>query len=176
VDAVRLLSDDHSRLRALFAAHERARGKAERRDIAALTGTELALHVALEEEIFYPALARARAEAQSEAPGAAGASAPGGNSQYAASRERTHASVAQLARRVQDALAAGAPHERAYVRLRAAVLAHCEEEEASFPEARRCLGERLERVGWLLAGRRAELETERYRPLGALPIPPVTGP
>jgi hypothetical protein len=152
MEVVQLLTDDHVRLRALFAAFERAAGDGERREIAALVGAVLYVHTAVEREILYPAFARAIASA------ADGEQERGNADETAVGPRPHHATVESSANRLRDVLAAGGPYEPEFVRLRHLVLAHCQEqEEVLFPVARRCLDEHL---GWLLAARRAELVAE----------------
>jgi iron-sulfur cluster repair protein YtfE (RIC family) len=147
MDAVRLLADDHGRIRALFAAYDRAAGDAERRALAALVGAQLRVHLTLEQEVFYPAVARAVAGEAAQALGA--------------TLEHEHAAVAALTRRLSGLLREGAPFESALAQLRATVLDHCRAEEAGlFPVAQQGPREDLERLGWLLAGRQAQLVAE----------------
>jgi hemerythrin-like domain-containing protein len=56
--ATALLHEDHERVDGLFRSFESAKGNAEKRDIAAKTVAELRVHAAIEEELFYRALAR----------------------------------------------------------------------------------------------------------------------
>jgi hypothetical protein len=155
MDAVRLLADDHARLRALFAAFERVADDAERREIAALVRVDVYVHVVVEREIFYPALARVAAyDAQEAQPVGDAAGGPGSGS------ECGRAAVESLSHRLKSLLAAGGAYESEFTRLRCLVLAHCREEEVLLQTARQRLGEQLERIGWLLAARRAELLEE----------------
>lgn len=55
-DAVALLKADHKAVGALFAQYADARGKVQKAKLARQICTELAIHTAIEEEIFYPAL------------------------------------------------------------------------------------------------------------------------
>jgi hemerythrin superfamily protein len=56
VDAVALLKADHKAVSALFEQYADARGKVQKAKLAKLICTELCIHTAIEEEIFYPAL------------------------------------------------------------------------------------------------------------------------
>jgi hypothetical protein len=153
MDAVRLLTDDHLRLQALLSAFERAASDAERREIAALVGVELSIHAAVEREIFTPALAHAasfREHAEENTEEAAGAGS-----------EREHAAVESLLHRLGDTLAAGAPYAAEFARVRCLMLAHCREQDVRLQLTRHRLGEQLERIGWLLTTRRAQLVAER---------------
>lgn len=53
-DALRMLAEDHRRVRALFDRYERTRG-AEKQRLAQRICDELKLHARLEEQVFYPA-------------------------------------------------------------------------------------------------------------------------
>ena len=54
--AVSLLKDDHDRVKRLFDEFEKAKGRAARKKIVRKALTELKVHAAIEEEIFYPAV------------------------------------------------------------------------------------------------------------------------
>ena len=56
MDAVALLKADHRAVEALFAQFENASGDGKKQQIAEKICTELKIHTAIEEEIFYPAL------------------------------------------------------------------------------------------------------------------------
>jgi hypothetical protein len=89
MDVVQLLADDHERIRARFAAHERAAGGQQRRDIAALLWAELCVHTALERELI---------SVVTRAP--SGAVAP----DVGLALEREHAAVEALTRRLRGLL------------------------------------------------------------------------
>jgi len=55
-DAVSMLKRDHDTVKELFDEFERAKQKAAKKKIVAKALTELKVHAALEEEIFYPAV------------------------------------------------------------------------------------------------------------------------
>lgn len=54
--AVSLLKEDHDRVKALFDRFEKAKGRAAKRKIVREALTELKVHAAIEEELFYPAV------------------------------------------------------------------------------------------------------------------------
>ena len=56
VDAVKLLKDDHEKVKGLFRQFERARSDDKKRQLADEIMTELEVHSKIEEEIFYPAV------------------------------------------------------------------------------------------------------------------------
>ena len=55
-DALKLLAQDHREVERLFAEFEKASGRSRKEKIAREICTELKIHTAIEEEIFYPAL------------------------------------------------------------------------------------------------------------------------
>lgn len=55
LDAVALLKADHRKVEDLFEKFEKAKGAARKRALAKEICTELSVHTAIEEEIFYPA-------------------------------------------------------------------------------------------------------------------------
>jgi hypothetical protein len=55
MDAVALLKADHRKVAGLFEKFETARGAANKRKLVEQICTELCVHTAIEEEIFYPA-------------------------------------------------------------------------------------------------------------------------
>src|SRR3954471_7712100 len=57
-DAVSMLKRDHDTVKELFDEFEKAKQKAAKKKIVAKALTELKVHAALEEEIFYPAVRR----------------------------------------------------------------------------------------------------------------------
>lgn len=61
IDAITLLKDDHAKVETLFAAFRKTRSKCSPKEKAAQVEEvcrELAVHAALEEELFYPALSQ----------------------------------------------------------------------------------------------------------------------
>src|SRR4051812_15881928 len=57
--AVSLLKEDHDRVKRLFDQFETAKGKPAKRKIVRAALTELKIHAAIEEELFYPAVRKA---------------------------------------------------------------------------------------------------------------------
>jgi hemerythrin superfamily protein len=55
-DAIKLLTEDHRRVEALFEQFEKAGGDGKKEQLARQICTELKVHAMIEEEIFYPAL------------------------------------------------------------------------------------------------------------------------
>jgi hemerythrin superfamily protein len=55
-DATKLLAEDHRKVEALFEKYEKASGDGRKEKLAREICTELKIHAAIEEEIFYPAL------------------------------------------------------------------------------------------------------------------------
>ena len=56
LDALKLLSQDHREVEALFEQFEKAKDDTKKGEIAKQICTELKIHTMIEEEIFYPAL------------------------------------------------------------------------------------------------------------------------
>src|SRR3712207_7709544 len=56
MDAVKLLKDDHEKVKGLFRQFEKARGEAKKKQLADEIMMELEVHSKIEEEIFYPAV------------------------------------------------------------------------------------------------------------------------
>jgi hemerythrin superfamily protein len=63
-DAIALLEADHHRVEALFGEFKSAADPAARLHLAQIICMELTLHAMVEEEIFYPAFAKATGDAQ----------------------------------------------------------------------------------------------------------------
>jgi len=57
--AVRILKDDHDRVQALFNRFEAAKGRAAKLKIVRQALTEIKVHAAVEEELFYPSVRKA---------------------------------------------------------------------------------------------------------------------
>src|SRR3954454_3915416 len=66
MDAVKLLKDDHKKVKDLFRQFEKARSTDRKKTIAEEVFHELEVHSAIEEEIFYPA-ARTRMDKEGKA-------------------------------------------------------------------------------------------------------------
>jgi hypothetical protein len=58
-DALRMLKEDHARVQSMFNQFEKLESDAEKEEVATTICSELKLHAALEEQIFYPAVRRA---------------------------------------------------------------------------------------------------------------------
>jgi hypothetical protein len=54
-DAISLLKDDHRKVEGLFEQFEKARGEGRKQKLALEICKELAIHMIVEEEVFYPA-------------------------------------------------------------------------------------------------------------------------
>lgn len=54
-DAIKMLKEDHAKVKGLFKKFESASSESSRQELAAQICTELTIHTTLEEEIFYPA-------------------------------------------------------------------------------------------------------------------------
>ena len=56
MDAVKLLKDDHEKVKGLFRQFEKARSESKKKQLADEIMMELEVHSKIEEEIFYPAV------------------------------------------------------------------------------------------------------------------------
>jgi hypothetical protein len=54
-----MLKEDHARVQSMFNQYEKLESTSEKEDLAATICSEIKLHAALEEQIFYPAVRRA---------------------------------------------------------------------------------------------------------------------
>ena len=128
-DAVTLLKSDHRKVEDLFAKLEKttARGAGRRVALVAQIGTELEQHMALEEEVFYPAFREAARKKDDK-------------ELYHEAREEHHA-----ARLILSELAQLDPTDETFGAkakvLKEMIEHHVEEEEDEmFPKARRAMG------------------------------------
>ena len=148
MDATALLKNDHDAVRALFRAFTEARGDAEtRRGLYRSIRQQLQTHSRIEEQVFYPAVMRVRAEPAREA--------------VREALEDHHLMDGLLAE-LDQLEPDDAGYEEKMGALRESVERHIEdEEEAMFAQARIHLtDERLERLGRDMALLRESLEGE----------------
>jgi hemerythrin superfamily protein len=147
--ATRLLKNDHSAVKKLFAEFARttARAPKRRQQLVDEIAKELEIHSTIEEEIFYPAVRRLS-----------------GGQSLVSEAESEHQKVEGLVAEAQG-MDMGSDTVLAKVReLRDAVLHHAtEEEEEMFPLAERGLGDQLEDFGAQLSKRKRELAKSRLQ-------------
>jgi hemerythrin superfamily protein len=145
MDAIRILTDDHRKVKALFTEYEEAgeRAHKKRQGIVEQVFHELQIHTQIEEEVFYPAI---EAEAAAE-----------GQDLVAESLQEHH--VVDVLMSEMQALA---PDDSEYAAkfqvLMENVEHHADEEEHEmFPLAKKKLDEQLQQLGDQLEQRKAEL-------------------
>lgn len=137
-DAIALLEADHQRVEGLFRDFKSAGDAAARLHLAQIICMELTLHAMVEEEIFYPALARAT-----------------GDEQLVERALKEHQHVKQLIARVQDADNLDGAVEAVCRN----ALEHIEVERRDiFTKAKAC-GMELSTLGGRIQSRRAEVAT-----------------
>jgi hypothetical protein len=135
-DAIALLEADHQRVEALFRDFKSAGDAVAKLHLAQIICMELTLHSMVEEEIFYPAFARAT-----------------GDGQLVERALKEHQHVKELIARVPTADNV----DGAVDAIRQHALEHIEEERRDiFPKARSC-GMELATVGGRIQTRRAEV-------------------
>lgn len=146
-DAIRMLKDDHKKVKGLFEEFEKAeQGSAKRRIVRATIG-ELRVHAEIEEEILYPALRKALAEE--------------GKVDEA---EEEHHVMKLLLAELEKMRPGGERYDAKYTVLSESVKHHIEEEESDiFPEAE----SKIDNAG--LGARMAERKAELMGRAGAAP-------
>ena len=139
-DACSLLDEDHNQAIRLFEQYKTAHENSRQVILARQLCHELAVHMQIEDEIFYPAFQRAT-----------------GDTDRVQDSEREHQEARAIMAKVeQDPLDA-----RTMLELEDAILHHVNDErEKMFPEARRTKGFDLERLAGQLTARKAELMAE----------------
>ena len=145
MDAIDMLEADHQKVKELFRQYEETGERAyqKKKGIAEEVFTEIAIHSALEEELFYPAV---KAKTDKD-----------GQALVAESIEEHHV----VARLIEELKALDPEDERydaKFTLLVENVEHHIEEEEDElFPEAEEALGDALEDLGTQMRERKEQL-------------------
>jgi hypothetical protein len=144
-DAIALLESDHQRVEELFREFRSAAGAdaATRLQLAQVICMELTLHSIVEEEIFYPAFARAT-----------------GDEQMANHANKEHEEVKRLIARVPSADNLDGAMES----IRQRVMQHVEEERRGMFEKARASGMELATLGGRMQARRDEIVSGIHQP------------
>jgi len=137
-DVTEMLNTDHREVEALFDEYESTGSY----DVAMQICEELLRHATVEEEIVYPALAKADQEIEQEA-------------------EKEHQEAEQLIEQAQ-AMEPGDPRLRPTMeRLKQAVQHHVDEEESqAWPKLRARFSDKLDELGQLVEQRKQELKAD----------------
>ena len=144
MDAIQLLTDQHRLLEEQFDAAVAASDPRERVALAAEAGDHLAVHVAAEEDVFYPAVKARRTE------------------DILLESLEEHLSLKRLLSDLLDLPADDSTYEAKLKVLREqAEHHHREEEEHLFPQVRKCLdAAELEALGRDMLGRQKQMMRE----------------
>ena len=147
MDAIRLLKDDHQKVKKLFREYEAA-GEGKKHGIVEQVFHELEVHTTLEEEIFYPAV-KAKADEKGQ--------------ELVAESLQEHHVVDVLMKEMKRLDPEKPEYEAKFTVLMENVEHHAEEEEKEmFPDAEKKLRGELERLGGEMERRKQEL-TARAR-------------
>jgi hemerythrin-like domain-containing protein len=149
VDAVQLLKDDHAVVRELAQEFEAATSSSDRRLIAHQLLTALEVHAALEETIFYPAMAATAPNLVGEA-------------------IEEHRVVKQLVAELRTLAVGDDEFATRLGQIVEQVEHHAEEEEAEmFPQAHDVLGSELQNLGLKIQTLKQQLLATRSYPVAA---------
>ncbi|MCC6381115.1 MAG: hemerythrin domain-containing protein [Dehalococcoidia bacterium] len=142
-DPVKMLKDDHNKVKGLFSEFESADGRSKMR-IAKEAMTELEIHTKLEEEIFYPAMQRALKEEE-----------------LMAEAEEEHHVAKVLIKELEAMERADVHFDAKFTVLAENVKHHIKEEESEMlPKASKIDRTELDRLGEEMQARREQLMTE----------------
>lgn len=149
MDAVKLIKDDHKKVKDLFRQFERARSADRKKAIAEEVFHELEVHAEIEEEIFYPA---AKAKADSE------------GKELVAEAVEEHHVVKVLIEEMKALPEVNEQYEAKFTVLIENVEHHIEEEEKEMlPDAKKALGKEIEALGDQMKARKEQLMASSAR-------------
>jgi hemerythrin-like domain-containing protein len=143
MDAVKLIKDDHKKVKDLFRQFEKARSADRKKKIAEEVFQELEVHAEIEEEIFYPA-AKAKADKEGKA--------------LVAEAVEEHHVVKVLIGELKALTEVNEQYEAKFTVLIENVEHHIEEEEKEMlPDAKKALGDDTGTLGDEMKARKEEL-------------------
>lgn len=143
MDAVKMLKDDHKKVKDLFRQFEKARSADRKKAIVEEAMHELEVHAAIEEEIFYPA-AKAKADKEGK--------------ELVAEAVEEHHVVKVLIGELKAMTEVNEQFEAKFTVLIENVEHHIEEEEKEMlPDAKKALGEEIEAIGDRMMARKDQL-------------------
>jgi hemerythrin superfamily protein len=153
-DAIALLKADHAAVKKLFAQEEKAtqHGGQKKQDTFNQIKAALTVHATIEEEIFYPAVKKARAENVKD---------------EVREGYEEHKQIKNLLAQISGITTADETWDMKVKVLKEDVEHHVKEEEGEmFPDARKFLGEgKLVELGARLEARKRELEDSNSKPV-----------
>ena len=136
-DACTLLDDDHNKVARLFEQYKAAHDARRQQLLAAQISQELVVHMQIEEEIFYPAFARAT-----------------GDEELLKDARKEHQEARELLAKIE----ADRQNHKLVLELEDAILHHVNDErEKMFPKARATQGMDLMQLAQQLEARKSEL-------------------
>lgn len=143
--ATDLIRSDHTVVTALFHQYELDASPAKKRALVEKICTEIEIHAAVEEEIFYPAMR--------------------GEGQDAALVDKSypeHGEIKALIARLRESASDGPSYDSLVMELMNHVMHHVADEETKLlADAERRIGDRLGELGGRMMKRKLELKTER---------------
>jgi hemerythrin-like domain-containing protein len=143
MDAIKLLKDDHKKVKDLFRQFERARSDDRKKAIAVEVFHELTAHSAIEEEIFYPAV-KAKADQEGK--------------ELVAEAVAEHHVVDMLIDELRAMPELNEQFEAKFTVLIENVEHHIEEEEKEMlPDAEKTLGKEIDVLGDQMKARKQQL-------------------
>ena len=143
VDAVKLLKDDHEKVKGLFRQFEKARSDDKKKQLADEIMHELEVHSQIEEEIFYPAVREKGGSSQQE---------------IVAEAVEEHHVVDVLMKEIKELDPSDERFEAKMTVLIENVEHHIEEEEKEMlPDAKKKLGKEVEALGDQMEQRKGQL-------------------
>lgn len=143
MDAVKLIKDDHKKVKDLFRQFENARSADRKKKIAEEVFQELEVHAEVEEEIFYPA-AKAKADKEGK--------------ELVAEAVEEHHVVKVLIGELQAMREVNEQYEAKFTVLIENVEHHIEEEEKEMlPDAKKTLGDDIGALGDKMQARKEQL-------------------
>ena len=158
MNAIEMLKADHARVQALFRQYEAAENQApHQRELAEQIFTELEVHAALEEELFYPAVREHLGPVTVEEE-PADETGEDEDTDLTTQALEEHQEVKTLIAALRDLEPGEAPFQAAFAELREGVEEHVGmEEDELMPAVAAALGRELERLGQQLEARKAQL-------------------
>lgn len=143
MNAVKMLLDDHAKVRSLYKEWQQGRDRDEKQQAGMQILTELTVHSKLEEEIFYPAF-RTAADAQGK--------------ELTTEAYEEHATVNQMVEQLRGMSAGDAQYQSKFTEMMQNVEHHVQEEESELlPMAQDVMAAQLDQLGQDMMMRKQQL-------------------